>query len=51
MGQQGMTQQVLHERVTLAFQDHVAEVALVRPHEHNGLDWAMIDACWQRSST
>ncbi|WP_242597201.1 enoyl-CoA hydratase-related protein [Billgrantia sulfidoxydans] len=39
-----MTRRVFHERVTLAFQDHVAEVALARPREHNGLDWAMIDA-------
>ncbi|MFW3613621.1 crotonase/enoyl-CoA hydratase family protein [Billgrantia antri] len=38
-----MTRQVFHERVTLAFQDHVAEVALARPREHNGLDWAMMD--------
>jgi len=39
-----MTREVFHERVTLAFQDHVAEVTLARPREHNGLDWAMIDA-------
>ncbi|WP_010629746.1 crotonase/enoyl-CoA hydratase family protein [Halomonas sp. KM-1] len=39
-----MTREVFHERVTLEFQDHVAEVTLVRPREHNGLDWAMIDA-------
>ncbi|MFQ3786191.1 crotonase/enoyl-CoA hydratase family protein [Halomonas sp. A29] len=39
-----MTRQVFHERVTLTFQDHVAEVTLARPREHNGLDWAMIDA-------
>lgn len=39
-----MTRQAFHERVTLAFQDHVAEVTLTRPREHNGLDWAMIDA-------
>lgn len=38
-----MTQQVFHERVTLTFQDHVAEVALARPREHNGLDWEMFD--------
>jgi enoyl-CoA hydratase/carnithine racemase len=38
-----MTQEVFQERVTLAFQDHVAEVALARPREHNGLDWPMID--------
>lgn len=39
-----MTQQVFHERVTLTFQDQVAEVILARPREHNGLDWEMIDA-------
>ncbi|MCC5884397.1 MAG: crotonase/enoyl-CoA hydratase family protein [Halomonas sp.] len=39
-----MSQQVFHERVTLTFQEHVAEVTLSRPREHNGLDWPMIDA-------
>lgn len=38
-----MTQPSFHERVTLSFHRHVAEVALARPREHNGLDWAMID--------
>ncbi|WP_438456172.1 crotonase/enoyl-CoA hydratase family protein [Vreelandella venusta] len=35
--------QLLNERVTLTFADHVAEVMLSRPNHHNGLDWAMID--------
>lgn len=33
-----MTKQVFHERVTLTFQDHVAEVALAPPREHIGLE-------------
>ncbi|WP_104202773.1 crotonase/enoyl-CoA hydratase family protein [Billgrantia saliphila] len=32
-----------HDRVTLSVEDHVAEVVLSRPREHNGLDWAMIE--------
>ncbi len=39
-----MAQQAFHERVTLSFHRHVAEITLARPREHNGLDWAMIDA-------
>ncbi|WP_346796247.1 crotonase/enoyl-CoA hydratase family protein [Halomonas sp. Bachu 37] len=35
--------EVLNERVTLTFADHVAEVMLSRPEHLNGLDWAMID--------
>ncbi|PMR76571.1 crotonase/enoyl-CoA hydratase family protein [Billgrantia endophytica] len=38
------TMEHFHERVTLSFVNHVAEVALTRPREHNGLDWSMIDA-------
>lgn len=32
-----------HDRVKLTVVEHVAEVVLARPQQHNGLDWAMID--------
>lgn len=37
------TQQLLHERIQLSIAEHVAEVRMLRPDHHNGLDWAMID--------
>ncbi|MFY0989635.1 crotonase/enoyl-CoA hydratase family protein [Halomonas sp. C05BenzN] len=32
-----------HDRVAVVVEDHVAEVRLARPKQHNGLDWPMID--------
>lgn len=34
---------LVNERVRLRIVDHVAEVRMLRPEWHNGLDWAMIE--------
>jgi enoyl-CoA hydratase/carnithine racemase len=38
-----MEKEIFCDRVSLTLANHVAEVILTRPREHNGLDWAMID--------